>query len=146
MPITVPPLRDRKEDIPLLVNRFLEKSCKKMGKEITRVPDQVLEKLQSHVWPGNIRELENTIERAVINTPDQTLRLMDWRALPGQAESSPEPNKTLAEVERDHILRVLEQTGWRVRGPKGAALILDLNPSTLRFRMKKLGIKKPAST
>jgi transcriptional regulator with GAF, ATPase, and Fis domain len=144
-PITVPPLRDRKEDIPLLVNRFLEKSCKKMGKEITRIPQRVLDELQAHTWPGNIRELENTIERAVIHTPDHTLRLLDWHTLPGQKEGAPEPNQTLAHIERDHILRVLEQTGWRVRGAKGAALILDLNPSTLRFRMKKLGIKKPSS-
>ena len=73
------------------------------------------------------------------------LLALDWHALPGREESAPRPNQTLAHVERDHILRVLEQTGWRVRGPKGAALVLDLNPSTLRFRMKKLGIKKPSS-
>jgi transcriptional regulator with GAF, ATPase, and Fis domain len=144
-PITVPPLRDRKEDIPLLVTWFLEKSCKKLGKEITRIPQRVLDELQAHTWPGNIRELENTIERAVIHSPDQTLRLVDWNAMHDREGGSPEPSKTLADVERDHILRVLEQTGWRVRGPRGAALVLDLNPSTLRFRMKKLGIKKPAS-
>jgi formate hydrogenlyase transcriptional activator len=145
-PITVPPLRDRKEDIPLLVNRFLEKSCKKLGKEVTRIPKRVLDELQAHSWPGNIRELENTIERAVINTPDHTLRMVDWLALPSLEGSPPQPDGTLADVERDHILRVLEQTRWRVRGPKGAALILGLNPSTLRFRMQKLGIKKPSST
>ncbi|MEW6444388.1 MAG: sigma 54-interacting transcriptional regulator [bacterium] len=145
-PITVPPLRDRKEDIPLLVNWFLARSCKKLGKEITRIPQQVLHELQAYPWPGNIRELENTIERAVINTPGHSLRLGEKLALPGQEESSPQSRRTLADVEREHLVHVLKQTQWRVSGPNGAALILGLKPSTLRFRIRKLGIRKPSLT
>ena len=141
-PITVPPLRDRTEDIPLLVEFFVEKVSKRMGKSIELIPESVMKKLQDYPWPGNVRELENVIERAVINSSGPKLRLADDLAGPAHKEM-PTPLKSLQEIETDHIIRVLEETNWRIDGPKGAALILDMNPSTLRSRLRKLGIKKP---
>jgi len=141
-PITVPPLRDRTEDIPLLVEFFVEKVSKRMGKSIELLPANVMKKLHDYPWPGNVRELENVIERAVINSSGPKLRLADDLAGPAHKEM-PTPLKSLQEIETGHIIRVLEEANWRIDGPKGAALILDMNPSTLRSRMRKLGIKKP---
>jgi transcriptional regulator with GAF, ATPase, and Fis domain len=141
-PITVPPLRDRTEDIPLFVESFVEKGSKRIGKSIELIPEGVMKKLQDYPWPGNVRELENVIERAVINSSGPKLRLADDLAVPAHKEM-PSPLKSLQEIETDHIIRVLEETNWRIDGPKGAALILDMNPSTLRSRLRKLGIKKP---
>lgn len=132
-PIQVPPLRERPEDIPMLVWALLEEVCTRMGKKITQVPRATMEALQRQSWPGNVRELRNVIERAAIVTADETLRL------PVFAGASEAP-KTLADAEREHILRVLERTGWQIKGPSGAATALDLNPSTLYSRMKKLDI------
>ena len=141
-PITAPPLRDRTEDIPLLVEFFVEKGSKRLGKSIEIIPEVVMKKLQDYPWPGNVRELENVIERAVINSSGPKLRLAD--ELAGLAHKEmPTPLKSLQEIEKDHIIRVLEESNWRIDGPKGAALILDMNPSTLRSRLQKLGIKKP---
>lgn len=141
-PITVPPLRDRNEDIPLLAEFFVGKVTKKMGKSIELIPEGVMKKLQDYHWPGNVRELENVIERAVINSSGPKLRLADDLAGPVHKETRGRL-KSLQAIEKDYIMRVLEETSWRIDGPKGAALILDMHPSTLRSRMSKLGIQKP---
>jgi transcriptional regulator with GAF, ATPase, and Fis domain len=138
-PITVPPLRKRKEDIPLLVNFFVQKICRKLGKEIKEIPKKTIEALQNYPWPGNIRELENVIEGAVITTPGEILRI----ELPETAVLGDDDGKTLEEVVRDHILKVLKLKNWRIEGPGGAALVLGMNPGTLRSRMQKSGIEKP---
>jgi len=138
-PVSVPPLRDRSDDIPLLVNVFVQKYSKKLGKQIDRVPQKTLDVLQSYVWPGNIRELENVVERSVITSPDNTLRV----ELPSKPDFPVHTGKTLEHVEREYIIQVLNSKDWRVSGPKGAAAILGMNPATLRSRMSKLGIQKP---
>jgi transcriptional regulator with GAF, ATPase, and Fis domain len=136
-PIRMPPLRERTEDIPLLVWAFLEDLSSRMGKKITQVPRATMEALQRHPWPGNVRELRNVIEHGAIITTGDTLKVpMLDDAAPGVALPH-----TLADAEREHILRVLESTGWRIKGPKGAAAALGLNPATLYSRMKKLGIR-----
>jgi chemotaxis protein methyltransferase CheR len=141
-PITVPPLRDRTEDIPLLALFFTEKVSKRMGKSIEQIPQSVMKTLQDYLWPGNVRELQNVIERAVINSSGPKLQLAEDLTRPVQNDTS-NRLRTLQEIEVDHITRVLEQTDWRIDGPKGAAKILDMNLSTLRSRMRKLEIKKP---
>ena len=141
-PVKVPPLRERREDIPQLVAYFVKKFSTKLGKPIDRIPENVQDALQRYDWPGNIRELQNVIERAVILAADATLRVdeaLETRpAVPGAGQDA----RTLDQVERDHIVSVLEQTGWRMEGDQGAAVILGLHPNTLRSRMKKLGITK----
>jgi len=141
-PITVPPLRERGGDISLLARYFVEKASKRLGRSIEQIPESIVEKLQGYPWPGNVRELENVIERAAINSPGPRLRLADELAGPARTQTS-DRLKNLQETETDHILRVLQFTNWRIDGAKGAALILDMNPSTLRSRMRKLGIQKP---
>ena len=140
-PITVPPLRDRKEDIPGLVEHFVRLFSKKVGKQIFSIAPSSLKIMQDHAWPGNVRELANVIERAVINCQGSTLRLVDHFEKPSVQDQS-QVSKTLEEMEKEYILRILESTGWRIEGRKGAAKILGLNPSTLRTRMTKLGIQK----
>jgi PAS domain S-box-containing protein len=142
-PITVPPLRQRKEDIPLLVEHFVNGYAKKFGKTITSVSPRALQTFQSYSWPGNVRELANAIERAVIHAKGSVLHSVDRFEEP--AEELPLAAKTLEEVEREYIMRTLENTGWRIEGPHGAANILGLNPSTLRTRMTKLGIQRGAT-
>lgn len=142
-PITVPPLRQRKEDIPLLVEHFVRGYAKKFGKTITSVSPRALQTFQAHSWPGNVRELANAIERAIIHAKGTVLHAVDRFEAP--AEEPPFAAKTLEEVERDHIIRTLENTGWRIEGPHGAANVLGLNPSTLRTRMSKLGIQRRAT-
>jgi transcriptional regulator with GAF, ATPase, and Fis domain len=140
-PITIPPLRERKEDIPLLVNHFMKKYSAKIGKKIETVSQHVIDELQQYDWPGNVRELENVVERAVIVSQGKQLRLED--GLPhsdGKTDGS--STLTLEELEKRHILKVLEQTGWRISGERGAAKILNIKPTTLRSRMEKLGIKR----
>jgi PAS domain S-box-containing protein len=135
-PIRVPPLRDRVEDVPLLVWAFIEAFSSRMGKKITQVPRKTMEALQRRLWPGNIRELRNVIEHATIITTGSTLTVpMLGGATPGASSS-----RLLADVEREHILRTLEHAGWQIKGPTGAAAALGLNPSTLRSRMQKLDI------
>jgi formate hydrogenlyase transcriptional activator len=140
-PITLPPLRQRKEDIPLLVNHFVIKFNKKVGKKIDTISQEGQNALQQHHWPGNVRELESAIERAVILSEGNLLQILDrfesFDKLAPREESSV---KALVELEHDHIVKVLLQTNWRIEGNKGAALILGLNPSTLRARMRKYGI------
>ena len=143
-PILIPPLRQRTEDIPQLAQYFTEKYARKMDKPIERIPKATLKTFLAYDWPGNVRELEHVIERAVIISPGTSLRVTDKLvpSLPG--DSNNETLKDLATAEREHILRVLQETGWRVEGLSGAASILKLHPSTLRFRIKKLGIRRPA--
>src|SRR5262245_17893524 len=148
-PITIPPLRERREDIPLLVSHYARQIGERLGKSISEVPAQVMREFTEYNWPGNIRELQNVIERAVIVSSDGVLRLPEplvqvTTPPEGESETFKAPIKvsTLNEAERDHILRALEATGWRIEGPKGAAAMLKLHPSTLRFRMKKLGLTK----
>ena len=136
-PIAVPPLRERREDIPQLVWTFLEEFSSRMGKRITQVPRKSMEDLQRRAWPGNVRELRNVIEHAAILTSGPTLRV------PAPTDRPVGPDQqTLEEVERAHILRVLGEAGGQVKGTKGAAAILGLHPSTLYSRMAKLGIKR----
>jgi len=143
--ISIPPLRERSEDIGLLVNYMIKNFERKLGKRIRSVPTHVLAKLQNYSWPGNVRELENVIERAVINTQGDTLQLED--ALDahrsGDAESPDLPIKSLEEIEQEHILLALRETNWKIHGEDGAAALLDINPSTLRGRMRKQGIHRP---
>jgi formate hydrogenlyase transcriptional activator len=168
-PIQVPPLRDRRSDIPQLVMFFLSRFAKKLGKQIETVPQSVMDLLSTYAWPGNIRELQNLIERAVVLSQGSVLRL-DRALLPaisgdagataseaagglplkatqdrelGRPSTNPVPRDslTLEEVEKHHILAVLKRTHGVVEGPKGAAKILNLHPNTLRSRIKKLGIK-----
>jgi formate hydrogenlyase transcriptional activator len=135
-PIRVPPLRERAEDIPLLVWAFLKEFSSRMGKKITQVPRQTMEALQSHPWPGNVRELRNIIERAAIVTSGDTLRVPMFL----DADLGAQQDQTLTSSEREHILESLKKTGWHIKGPRGAATMLGLNPSTLYSRMQKLGI------
>jgi chemotaxis protein methyltransferase CheR len=139
-PITVPPLRDRGDDIPLLVDFYVRKISRRMGKTIEIIPASVMMALENYHWPGNVREMENVLERAVINSSGPKLRLADELNLPFKDLST--SSKTLATAEREYIIRVLEQTRWRVGGKNGAAEILGLNRSTLRARMRKLDIQK----
>jgi formate hydrogenlyase transcriptional activator len=153
-PIQIPALRERREDIGLLAQTFLGEAGRRLGKIFDPVPVEVLEVLKHYEWPGNVRELQNVIERAAVVSSDRRLQLTEewavsFATLP--VKEAVEVNRsielvrrepTLEELERSHILEVLQQTGWRVEGPRGAALILGLNPSTLRSRMLKLGIKR----
>ncbi|PIE32896.1 DNA-binding response regulator [candidate division KSB3 bacterium] len=142
-PLTVPSLRERQEDIPLLTYAFVRKFSKKFGKRVEAIPQTVMYALQQYTWPGNVRELENVIERAVITTQDSILRIELPHTLnPAAMQTS---LKTLAEIERDYIVQVLETTHWQISGEKGAAAILDLHPNTLRHRMHKLEIRRPTS-
>jgi PAS domain S-box-containing protein len=148
-PITVPPLRQRREDIPLLVSHYARQIGERLGKSINEVPAQVMREFTEYTWPGNIRELQNVIERAVIVSSDGVLRLPEplgpATTIPASENKTSNESitvSTLDEAEREHILRALEATGWRINGPKGAAAMLKLHPSTLRFRMKKLGLTK----
>lgn len=142
-PITIPPLRARKEDIRLLVNFFVDKFNKKIGKRIETIPKETLEILESYDWPGNVRELESVIERAVISSRGTTLHVENrFTSLSTTGDAGRQGLKTLVDLERDHILQALQKTNWRVEGKSGAAFILDINPSTLRARMRKLGIQR----
>jgi formate hydrogenlyase transcriptional activator len=142
-PITLPPLRERREDIPVLVRYFAQLSARRMRKEITSIPSETMDVLVRYEWPGNIRELQNLIERAVIISPGPGLRvpLDDLRETPAGAAP---PVATLEDAERRHILEALEATRWVLGGPNGAAARLGLKRSTLQFRMQKLGIARPA--
>ncbi len=141
-PITVPPLRQRKEDIPLLVNAFTVNFALKHGKKISNISKHVLEILQDFAWPGNVRELQNIIERAVITSPGDSLVLPDLLANDQNKEPEFKENMSMAEVERRHIVNVLKSCDWKVSGKNGAAEILGLHSNTLRSRMQKLNISK----
>jgi formate hydrogenlyase transcriptional activator len=142
-PISLPPLRQRKEDIPLLANYFLEKYNKELGTKITKIPEEMMRSLQAHTWPGNVRELMGVIERAVITNFDVPLSLSATIALDHETITPKlQTKKRLADMEKNHICRILRETDWRIEGPKGAAKLLGIHPSTLRNRMKKHGIKR----
>jgi len=135
-PIRLPPLRERAEDIPALVWEFLDQFNARMGKRITQVPRRTMESLQRRPWRGNIRELRNVIEHGAIVTTGTTLRV----PMIEEGDHVAAAPRSLAAAERELILQALERTGWRIKGPKGAATELGLNPATLYGRMKKLGI------
>src|SRR5712664_1313589 len=164
-PIQVPALRERREDIPLLVRHYVDKYAKRMNRRIETIPSQAMEAFASYTWPGNVRELQNFIERAVLLSPGRELRVPVSElkstaissAAPGTDSSSSFASftslnssasttssiSTLEEAERQHILRALKQTQWRIGGPKGAAVLLDTKRTTLQARMRKLGIHRP---
>ena len=161
-PIHIPPLRERREDIPLLIQHFIQTFSQKYGKPIEGAKEPTMKQLQEYHWPGNIRELENIIERAVIVSKNTWLEMGNWLPAPIPRPATPEsnnlnppvpspktasgssepPTSTLETVERGHILKVLESVNWRVSGEGGAAQILGLNRTTLEARMKKLGISR----
>jgi formate hydrogenlyase transcriptional activator len=143
--IISPPLRSRKEDIPLLVKHFVKKYESKMGRDIKIIPDKVINALMLYDWPGNIRELENIIERALILSRGNKLEYGSWIPASGTDDSMEKSEMTLLkldEVEKEHIINILNKTNWKVSGEKGAARILGLNATTLESRMKKLSIKR----
>jgi len=161
-PIRLPPLRERTDDIALLVHFFVQRYAGKIGRKISRIPTSAMDQLIAYRWPGNVRELENVIERAVILSPGPELQIAgellpafespaDLRGAGHQRQDIPSSlgagasDISLTAMERGHILATLEQTKWKLEGPDGAARALNLNPSTLRSRMKKLGITRPAS-
>jgi formate hydrogenlyase transcriptional activator len=139
-PIRLPSLRERKDDIPSLVSHFVQKYSRQMGKSIDEVPDRVMEILRSHHWPGNIRELQNFVERSVIMTRGNILspRISELKLL--MQETASAPTQTLSDAERAHILGILKETNWVVGGHDGAAARLGLPRTTLISRMQKLGI------
>ena len=175
-PIDLPPLRERPEDIGTLAHHFMGRMARKLGKPLTRIAPETLARLRAHTWPGNIRDLQNTIERAAVLAQDETL-VVDWDlgparraasvAPPAARELAPVPTPsareiapvpapaaeghgglngavpTLEQIEREHFISVLRKTRGIIEGPNGAARLLNLKPSTARFRMKKLGITKP---
>ena len=131
-PIALPPLRERREDLPELVRHLTAKAAHKLGLPQAQLGEAFVEQARAYAWPGNIRELENLIERSLI---------MGAAQFPAATGASPAAG-SLEEVERAHILRVLKDAGWRIEGERGAARVLGLNPSTLRARLRKLGIRK----
>jgi formate hydrogenlyase transcriptional activator len=143
-PLEAPPLRERKGDIPLLVNYFLSRFSKKLGKEVHGVSQKAMESLVGYHWPGNVRELQNVIERAVVVARGPVVQIDASMLASESGAMESAPIDTLENTERNHILRALSATRWVIHGKKGAAEILGINPSTLRSRMEKLGIKKSA--
>jgi formate hydrogenlyase transcriptional activator len=141
-PVSIPPLRTRAEDIPQLVSYFVDKYARKFGRKYETLPKSMMKALHEHPWPGNVRELEHVIERSVITSPGSVLRLADpLESKPGAVADG--PAKRLEAMEREHILKILQETGWKISGEEGAASVLGLHPSTLRSRIRKLGIKRP---
>jgi formate hydrogenlyase transcriptional activator len=151
-PIRVPPLRERPDDIPLLVRAFAQQCARRMGKPITTIPAETMQALIQYAWPGNIRELHNVIERAVILSPGPVLQVPCTDLTPRATEARPRPHETpapagrtpirsvLEEAERQHILQALEETRWVVAGPHGAAARLGMPRSTLQRRIQQLGL------
>ena len=141
-PIVIPPLRERPEDIPLLVRAVVKEFQKRMGKEIESIPKKTMQALQSYSWPGNVRELRNLIEHAMILSKGKTLDVH----VPKRASSETDATGNLQDMERKHMVAVLEKTGWRIAGQGGAAEVLGLKRTTLQAKMKKLGIKRSNKT
>jgi formate hydrogenlyase transcriptional activator len=142
-PIPLPPLRARREDIPALVEHFVDIYARRMGKQIDQIAPETMSELTSYVWPGNIRELQNFIERSVIVSSGNVLQ-PPLSSLKVAAAAESQGAVTLEDAERDHIRKILEQTRWVVAGPNGAAARLGIKRSTLYFRMQKLGISRPS--
>ena len=150
-PVNLPPLRDRPEDIPLLAEHFVSKVSAKLGKPISRISQDVLDQLKSYRWPGNIRELENLVERAVVLATGPSLEVEYFEFSNNSEQNFDDSSQvhhdneilSLEEMERRHILKVLQRCSWKIQGCTGAAKALKINSSTLRSRMKKLGIRKP---
>jgi formate hydrogenlyase transcriptional activator len=153
IPLRVPALRERRSDIPEIVMSFLEQSSKRIGKTLQAVSQETMKLLVDYSWPGNIRELQNVIERGVVLSRGSVLRLGP-DLLPAEGSdkaavveheptSEPDSSASLEEVARRHILRVLDKTGWLISGPNGAGAILNVHPNTLRSQMKRLGIRRP---
>jgi transcriptional regulator with GAF, ATPase, and Fis domain len=140
-PITIPPLRERREDISLFVQAFVDEFAVAMGRRIDDVDAGSMEALLAYDWPGNVRELRNVVERAMIMAAGPTLRIDP----PGAAGIGPAPAADSRARARAQILQVLQETGWRVRGPHGAAARLGLKPSTLESRIKRLGLTRPGT-
>src|SRR6201997_4791434 len=140
-PLSVPPLGERREDIPLLVRHFVDEYARRMRRRIENIPPQAMEALTSYSWPGNVRELQNFIERAVILSPGNVLRppLAELKQATIQEESSPHL-ATLEEMEREHVLRAVRASNWKIGGPKGAAARLGMKRTTLAYRIRKLNI------
>ena len=145
-PIAIPPLRERVGDIEALVRHFVQKFAQSMGKDIVHIPDEAMRLMELHDWPGNIRELQNFIERAVIMTSGSVLQLPFGELKSMVKTETPEASRTLAEAERDHILEVLRQARGVVGGRNGAAVRLGVARTTLVYRMQKLGIVHTASS
>jgi formate hydrogenlyase transcriptional activator len=146
-PITIPPLRARHTDIPLLVEHFVAQAARRLGKPLTGITGRSMDVLLHYNWPGNIRELTNVIERAAILSTGQVIEIDDTIMNRPPENSAPPPmSGSLDAVQRDHIVGILDQCHWQIEGRRGAAALLDLKPSTLRYRMRKLGIDKPAQT
>ena len=145
-PLSIPPLRDRADDIPLLVNWVIKKVQRRLGKHIKTVPNDVMNDLKAYPWPGNVRELENVIERAVIVTTGSMLQLAAPLKAPESDDSTPHnvPMKSLSEMEKEYIMQALRKTNWNISGKDGAAELLGLNSSTLRGRMRKYRIHRPS--
>jgi formate hydrogenlyase transcriptional activator len=144
-PIQLPPLRERRDDIPMLARQFTQQFARRLGRRIETIPAAVMDALVRYPWPGNVRELQNVIERAVILSPGPSLQvpLGDLQPAATPARVAAEVPATLADAEREHILRLLHETGWVVGGPKGAAARLGMKRSTLQKKMTKLGIARP---
>jgi formate hydrogenlyase transcriptional activator len=161
-PIHIPSLRERREDVPLLVRYFVQKFSRRLNKAVAYIPADAMDALANYSWPGNIRELENFIERAVLLSPGKELRVplseLKRNDVANHDESSAAETdsassfssssrtssiSTLEEAERQHILRALRQTEWRISGSKGAAVLLGMKRTTLQARMRKLGIRRP---
>ena len=144
-PITLPPLRDRREDLPALVHHLCDRLGRRLGRPITRITGGTLPALERYDWPGNIRELENVLQQAIILSRDGVLDLADYIGPPNGFEPvAPVDNglQSLVDVERDYIRRVLDRAQWRIEGRAGAADVLGLRPSTLRTRMQQLGLAR----
>jgi transcriptional regulator with GAF, ATPase, and Fis domain len=145
-PIRLPPLRERREDIPQLASHFVLRFCKKAGKKITHLSNKALEQLQQYHWPGNVRELEHSIERSVLLATGESIKLLDLPSQKSETVSKAEPEsfkiQTIFENEKEYILKILKYVGGRITGEGGAAQLLGMHPSTLNSRIKKLGIHK----
>nr|MDQ3830240.1 sigma 54-interacting transcriptional regulator [Candidatus Tectomicrobia bacterium] len=141
-PLALPPLRERQEDIPLLVACFLTRTAKKLGKALTGLSEESMARVMRYAWPGNVRELQNVIERAAILARGPIVEIDEALEQRLPPSDRPLPARSLQDVERAHILRVLAETNGIIEGPRGAARILGLHPNTLRFRLQKLGITR----
>jgi formate hydrogenlyase transcriptional activator len=145
-PLNLPPLRERRDDIPRLVRHFTQRFARRMGRQIETIPSEVMDSLVRYPWPGNVRELQNIIERAVILSRGPVLHVSQTdlqSTAPQVTAPTGDASATLVEAEREHILRALRDTGWVLAGPKGAAARLGMKRSTLQWKMKKLGLSRP---